>query len=406
MSFFSKKEMQSKSRPDGRVYSCASCKLYKDVKSPKIELYGKGKRKILIIGEAPGEMEDRRGLPWQGKTGRLLERTLADLGIDLFSDCASINAVNCRPPDNRSPGGYEIDCCRTVMLAKAIKKYKPKVTLLLGTAALQSFIGPRWGGDLSGITKWRGFTIPDHDYNCWTLPTFHPSFVERSDREITTIWKQDLELLPELANKPLPKKPNPDIQYIDDLSIFNHIKAGSRIAFDYETTGIKPHANGHRIICASVAVDREKVYAFMMPKTRKERKPFIDLLKNPAIGKMAHNVKFEYAWSFNRLYTEVQNWEWDSMLMAHMLDNRPGVTGLKFQTFVRFGISNYSSDIAPWLRAKTNNKSGNAINQVQDLLYKPGGQKKLLKYCALDSHYQYLLATMQMELVNYDPLPF
>jgi uracil-DNA glycosylase family 4 len=183
MSFFSKEDVTSKSRPDGRVYSCASCGLYKNAKSPKMPLYGKGKRQILIIGEAPGEQEDRKGMPWQGKTGRRLERTLDALGIDLFKDCACINAVNCRPPENRTPGGYEIDCCRTVMLNKAIAEFKPKVVVLLGAAALQSFIGPRWKGDLGGVNKWRGFTIPDHDYNCWTLTTFHPSYVERSDQE-------------------------------------------------------------------------------------------------------------------------------------------------------------------------------------------------------------------------------
>ena len=68
--------------------------------SNRLQLPLKG---ILIIGEAPGQVEDRKGLPWQGGTGRLLKRTLEKQGIDLFEDCICVNAVNCRPPKNRAP---------------------------------------------------------------------------------------------------------------------------------------------------------------------------------------------------------------------------------------------------------------------------------------------------------------
>jgi len=95
-------------------------------------------------------------------------------------------------------------------------------------------------------------------------------------------------------NTDLPKYEDPDIEIIEDLSVLNSIKKG-RIAFDYETTGIKPHATGHRIICASVADSSDHAFVFMMPSTRKERQPFIDLLKNPNVGKMAQNMKFEHA---------------------------------------------------------------------------------------------------------------
>ena len=81
------------------------------------------------------------------------------------------------------------------------------------------------------------------------------------------------------------------------------------IAFDYETTGIKPHAKGHRIVCVSVADNENHVYVFMMPKTKRERQPFIDLLKNKRINKIAHNIKFEDTWSIVRLQnTKVARW--------------------------------------------------------------------------------------------------
>jgi DNA polymerase len=98
--FFTRKEVESISRPDGKLYTCVSCGLYKNVKSPKMKPYGNFKKKIMIIGEAPGEVEDTKGKPWQGKTGLLLQRTCQSLGVDIFEDCVNINACHCRPSDD------------------------------------------------------------------------------------------------------------------------------------------------------------------------------------------------------------------------------------------------------------------------------------------------------------------
>ena len=57
--------------------------------------YGNFKKKILNIGEAPAEFEDSKGIPWQGRTGRLLQEAYKKVGIDLFNDCLNINAVSC-----------------------------------------------------------------------------------------------------------------------------------------------------------------------------------------------------------------------------------------------------------------------------------------------------------------------
>ena len=404
--FFTKKETQSISRPDGKIHSCYACGLYKDCESPRMKPYGNFKKKILNIGEAPGEMEDRNGKPWQGKAGRLLRRTYKSLGIDLFDDCLNINACSCRPTDkggnNRSPSNFEVGCCRKAVL-RIVDEYKPKVIILLGNIALFSLIGHRWKKDLGGITKWRGWSVPDQDFGCWVCPTFHPSFIERSDINSVeeVIWSQDLEqALSYWEHHPFPKHVEPEIEIIEDLTILNKIKS-AEIAFDYETTGLKPHAPGHRIVCVSVADTKDHAYAFMMPGVRNERLPFINLLTNSRIGKIAQNMKFEHTWSKVRLKTEVKMWMWDTMLASHVFDNRAGITNLKFQAYVNFGIVDYASEIAPYLKA-TDNKDGNALNRINELLAIPGGKEKLLKYCGLDSIYEYRLAKQQES----DQLPF
>ena len=411
--FFSKKETQSKSRIDGKTHSCAACGLYRFVHSPKMKPFGNFKKGIMNIGEAPGETEDHRGRQWQGKAGRLLRRTYDKLGIDLFEDCVNVNAVNCRPISptgaNRPPTSDEVGHCRSVIVLKAIQKYQPKVIVLLGGTAIDSVIGHRWSGNTSeSVNKWRGWTIPDRDFKCWICPTFHPSYLERTGlkKELMNIWQQDLERAVSRIEEPWPRFKKPEIEIVSDLQFLDAQANGGLMAFDYETTGIKPHKKGHRIRTVSIADREDHCWAFEMPKTRRERVPFRCWLKNANIRKMAHNMKFEEAWSRTIMKEPVQGWEWDSMLAAHMLDNRTGISGLKFQTYVNFGIVDYSSDVDPFLRSTKAGEGGNAFNKIDDLLKTKSGKQKLLEYNALDSIYEYRLALKQMEKINYDYLPF
>jgi len=401
--FFSNKETQSQSRPDGKILSCVSCGLYKDCASPRMRASGNFKKGILNIGEAPGAVEDTRGTPFQGKAGKLLQKWYEKLGIDLFEDCLNVDAVHCRPVDGnggtRTPTNYEVECCRRETL-KLIEDKKPKVVMLFGQSALYSVIGHRWKKDLGTIEKWRGWRIPDLDFKTWICPTYHPSYLEKMNgEEVLTVWLGDLKYGTDMAEVPFPKYKEPIIEVLTDLSVLDTIKKGM-IAFDYETTGIKPHAAEHKIVCASVAYDENHCYVFRIPGSKRARQPFIDLLARKGVKKMAHNMKFEDTWSAVRLRQEVQNWYWDSMLAAHQLDNRRGISGLKFQSYVQFGIVDYSSEISPYLES-TDSKNGNSLNRVFDLLERPGGEAKLMHYCALDSIYQYRLAVYQQKLMGY-----
>jgi uracil-DNA glycosylase family 4 len=406
--FFTKDQVASKSRPDGKTYSCFACGLSKDAQNPKIKPFGNFKKRILNIGDAPDELEDEKGIPWQGKTGRILQRAYHKFGIDLVDDCLNINAVCCASTykdsgNPKPPGMHSIACCRKNIL-KTIREYQPDLIMLFGLSAVQSVLGHTWGKDMDSLAKWRGWVIPDQQFKCLIAPTFHPYYVENSDIQVETIWKQDIgRALNSLERKEWHRAPKPVIEVIEDLSVLGEIKS-DLIAFDFETTGLKPHAPGHQIVCASVATSINHAYVFMIPPKRKDLRPFLDLLGNPLIGKMAHNMKFEETWSQVRFRQPVANWEWDSMIAAHILDNRPGITSLKFQTYVNFGIPDYSTGVEAHLRASGD--SGNSINQVLDLVRSPSGRAQLLEYCALDSIYEYRLAMKQIDLIDYDFLPF
>lgn len=389
--------------PKQKTVSCASCGLYQYVLSPRMKPFGNFKKRILNIGEAPGETEDQKGRQWQGKVGRRLQREYKRLGIDLFEDCLNINSINCRPTDskgaNRPPSYQEVACCRKRVL-DVIEQYNPQVIVLLGNHAVESIIGHRWKKDLGGITKWRGWQIPDRDLGAWICPVFHPSYVEREDKpEVDLIWQKDLEAAISMTRIKFPEWQD-EKQFVEiiDWSELSPIPDGSIVAIDYETTGLKPHASGQRIVCAGIARSAIHAQVFMMPDRPRERQGWIKMLANPQVKKMAHNMKFEQAWSVNRLRQGVYGWFWDSMLAAHIIDNRPGITNLKFQTYINFGVVDYASEITPFLQS--NSKNGNAMNKLLDKISDPDFRNDLMKYCGLDAIYEYKLAMKQMEALN------
>jgi hypothetical protein len=212
--------------------------------------------------------------------------------------------------------------------------------------------------------------------------------------EIQFVWEQDIENALKTLKQPFPINKEPNIRIIEDLQELYQIP-DVPVAFDYETTGIKPQAQGHKIVCASIAYNENDVLVFMMPEGKKERQPFIDFLQSER-PKIASNMKYEDTWSNVILKTPVNNWFHDTMLESHILDNRSGVTGLKFQAYVNFGIVSYEEEEKEYLKSKDEDGS-NGFNRILELVSQPRGKEELLKYCAMDSILEYKLAMKQIK---------
>lgn len=399
--FFNQDQSQSDNISKKGFKSCVSCGLYKHVLSPKIKPYGKFKKKVMLIGEAPEKVEDERGKAWQGDMGKVLKTALGTLGFNLFRDGISLNACNCRPPGNATPEDFQIECCRKKVM-QAIEKHKPKVIILLGNAAIKSVIGKYWKKDIGGVTKWRGFQIPDQNFESYVCPVFHPSFVERSkdQRLIKKIWLNDLKAALNCIKKPTPKRKNyskfltfieTDKQYTQMLS---KLKKSKRFVIDIETTGLRPYKKGHKILLTGVAVSSKEAYVWQ--NNPKWDKQFAKILRNKKIKKIAQNIPFEDLW-FNILIGKVNGWEWCTQSNTHILDNRHGVTGLKFQTYVRFGVADYDSDVNPYIQSVDKKKYGkNAFNRLEEYI-KKYGVKRPMEYCGLDNIFTFMLYELQKE---------
>jgi len=344
---------------------------------------GTGECPILFVAEAPGEREDIKGVQLIGKAGQFLRERLLDVGVDLDT-CRKTNAVVCRPPNNRTPTGVEIDCCRR-FLKDEIRTSKPKIIVPMGNVAIQSVIGDRWKGGLGGVSKWHGWAIPDQDLGCWVCPTFHPSYVmrETTPPSADVIFKKELARIVGQVKCPFPTYPQPFIHSTTISStviswIEEWMDRTDPMCFDYETTGLKPHKDGHKIVSCAVSWDGVSAYAFTMDDPEVQQM-FALLLQQPQIPKVAANAKFEEMWSQWYLGTPVANWRFDTMLATHVLDNREGICSVKFQAYVQLGIADYASKIKPYLEAPKE-EGANGFNRILEI-----PTPELLHYNGMDA---------------------
>lgn len=393
----------------GRQLSCISCGLYRDVRSPRMPPFGDGLRRIMIVGEGPGAHEDRAGRPWQGPAGELVQGVARECGLDLFRDCVSLNAVNCRPTSsdgkNREPTGYEVACCRARIVAPAIESRAPKVVVPMGTSALASVLGPLCPSALSDpIGKWRGMTIPIPEWGAWVCPTFHPSYVMREEgrREVDTIWRQDVRRAVGMLGEPVPAPEDlPSLVEVlsDEGAILRAIYAAhdaELLSYDYETTGLR--APLHELVCASFCHSPDRAFAFMVPREGPVRGAWAKLMSDLSVGKISHSMKFEDSWTREHFGVGEINWAWDSLLGAHTIDNRVGICGLDRQAFVSFGIQDWSGTIGPYLRS-IDERDPRAPNRIREFIA-TYGERDCLVYCGLDSLMAYRLALRQRMILG------
>lgn len=153
-----------------RCEACQRCDL---AHHRKTVVVGRGNPRsdLMLIGEAPGADEDNLGLPFVGRSGRLLSELLKEADLDEDKDLYICNVIKCRPPQNRKPTLEEIRQCRT-WLEEQLELVNPSLVLMAGATALKALLGIK-----SGISKLRG-QWHEQEGRAF-MPVFHPSYLLR-----------------------------------------------------------------------------------------------------------------------------------------------------------------------------------------------------------------------------------
>jgi uracil-DNA glycosylase len=150
---------------------------------------GNPKARVMFVGEAPGRDEDIEGLPFVGRSGKLLDRMIGAIGLDRTKVYIA-NVIPWRPPGNRTPTPQETQICLP-FIQRQIELVDPEVLVTLGNPSTQTLLGAR-----EGIMRTRGkwFHYDTGSRVVRALPTFHPAYLLRSPAYKRFSW-QDLRAI-------------------------------------------------------------------------------------------------------------------------------------------------------------------------------------------------------------------
>lgn len=145
--------------------------------------------RVMFVGEAPGREEDMEGRPFVGRSGQLLDRMLASIGLDRTTNAYIANIIPWRPPGNRTPTPQEIAICEP-FIRRQIELKAPDLLVCVGAPSTETLLG------MKGITKARGrlVTYRAGERDIQAIATLHPAFLLRSPGAKRLAWRDMLTI--------------------------------------------------------------------------------------------------------------------------------------------------------------------------------------------------------------------
>lgn len=174
---------------DEQIRTCQACRLCQ-TRNNVVPGEGNPHADLMLIGEGPGQEEDRQGRPFVGRSGELLTRMLHAIGLER-SEVYICNVVKCRPPGNRNPEPDEAAACLDYLRGQ-VALVRPRVIVLLGKVACRYTINEQV------------FITRDHGRwyerkGIWFMPTFHPSALLRDPAKKRDAWEDFQKLRDKLG---------------------------------------------------------------------------------------------------------------------------------------------------------------------------------------------------------------
>jgi DNA polymerase len=182
--------------------TCKQCALHQ-TRTNVVFGAGNADAELMFIGEAPGANEDKMGLPFVGQAGKLLDKLLAEIGLER-KDVFVANVLKCRPPDNRDPHPQEIDACQDY-LRRQVDLIEPTVICTLG-----NFSTKLLRADTTGISRLHGQEevriIGSRAVRLY--PLYHPAAALYTPSMLETL-RADFQRIPGLLARGAPPQPDP-----------------------------------------------------------------------------------------------------------------------------------------------------------------------------------------------------
>lgn len=165
---------------EAEMRDCRDCRLHEQ-RRQAVPGIGDREASWMFVGEGPGSEEDRRGEPFVGPAGKLLDAMLAALGLERSKDVYIANAVKCRPPMNRTPAADEIEHCRP-FLRRQIELVRPSVLVALGRPAAQTLLETevRINAVRGKVFTYEGIPV---------VVTYHPAYLLRNPGDKAKAWE-------------------------------------------------------------------------------------------------------------------------------------------------------------------------------------------------------------------------
>ena len=181
---------------DAEVRACRQCALHRE-RTRTVFGTGSPDAACMFVGEAPGAEEDRRGEPFVGRAGALLDAMLAAIGLGR-EEVYIANIVKCRPPRNRDPRPGETAAC-SAYLRRQIEAVSPRLLVAVGRVAAQSLLSTT-----KPIGRLRGRVHRHAEGGLPVLVTYHPAYLLRSPLEKRKAWDDLVRLRSMLAGDAAP----------------------------------------------------------------------------------------------------------------------------------------------------------------------------------------------------------
>lgn len=363
-----------------RDSNCEKCPNWESAE--QVCMWGKGPKspQVMIIGEAPSDLDDRQGRHFQGSSGKLLDQLLEAAGLTR-SECYLTYVVKCHPPEGRAPSASEIKECRAY-LEEEISTVRPKFIVTLGATALKAI------NKKSKITELHGQPFDYHGIT--VVPTFAPAMALRDPAKLPQLRKDMVKLGHIIAGN-MPTEEEMHWKVIRSLKDWNEFikefEASEEFSADCETTGLDEHAEFHSlgpeygpagINSIQFGLDNDRSWS--LPLIAKDspwrEKPdlqqmFMETVTKLSEGKpcIGQNFKFDNRW-IKKKYGVKFKLGFDTMLAHHLLDeNSP------------HGLKEMASEFcnAPTYDIPLRVKLGNWNSEAEKVQF--------YKYGCFDTHY-------------------